>query len=340
MDTEKLAMSEKAIVKGNYSKYWVSLLVFIVVSWPPFYGYTFLKSYLDGFGFESTHFSIDIQEAIWFFFAGISDLWSGLPKFINWLFNYSLSLGILVFFLVFIGLSVNKKTKVKLTKITKNVYASLVDWLNRHHCTKVFLLSIISAFCTSLLVYSIFIFLLTSLTLVFLFSILGDIYGGNEAGKELIKNQCIYAPFDSDCPKIEIDGDKKSGLVVYSNEKSTFFATSDGRYQLNDKGRVVQFRPFKISQINGLGSETFIPEKWMANIKDRSAMLNDFIANNKDNLTAELVFKSLGDSDVKFHYKEFPAYRLSSTSTCSVGFPFNWETKEIVNVVQFGNCKN
>lgn len=340
MDAEKLAVSEKAIENTNYSKYWISLVVFIVVSWPPFFGYMFHQSYLADLGFQSVYVQLSVQESLWFFYSGMSWAIGKINDIQFKWFEFSIFIGGVVCVITFIDLMLKDSSREKVSVKIYSLLQKLSYENAKGNLTKSFFLSLIIWVFLSVVIFLLPKIILTVFVIVFLFSVVGDFFGSEAAKDELEQKVCIYAPFDSDCPKIEIDGNKKSGLVVYSNEKSTFFVTLDGRYQLNDKGRVVQFRPFKVSQIHGLGRKLFTPEKWKTSINDRSAMLNDFIANNKDNLSAERVFKVLGnsDSEKEFHYKEFPAYKLSATSTCSVGFPFNWETNEVVNVVKFGQC--
>jgi hypothetical protein len=124
------------------------------------------------------------------------------------------------------------------------------------------------------------------------------------------------------------------------NDKYIYFISSKGRYQTTLKGEVVMYKPFSLNfKINVPDSVKFNNNEWKINISSRVKMLEGFWGDKPEVVTGEYVLKQLGDSDATFHYDEFPAYKLSEITDCKVAFPFDWVSKEIVNVVFSGNCK-
>jgi hypothetical protein len=326
-------------MKGGFSKYRGAIAGFIILAWPPFYGYMFLHGYLSGLGYDNTHVSLDIQEAVWFFSAGMLGLWQNLDGVVSALMYIALALGVIVFMMLLLDLIFVDKIKSKYEDKIKEIKSVNYYAWAKNRIMRSLAISAISGGLIFLISFLVPIFIILAFTISFLFLIVGDTIGLKAAQSDFKNEICIYAKSDSNCAKVSINSVDNSGFIAYSNEKSAFFITSDGRYQLNDRGRVMQYRPFVVDTIKHFGKKSFDSALWASNVNGRSSILNSFISGNKKTLTADHVFKTLGPSDIEFHYPEFPAYKLSEKKDCNVGFPFDWESKRIVNIVLFGDCK-
>jgi hypothetical protein len=325
--------------KGWLSKYWGAIGGFIILSWPPFFGYMFLHGYLSGLGYGNTFVSLDVQETLWFFSAGISGVWGNLGGVISKIFYIALAAGIIMSLMLLFDFLFSEKIKSKYSDNINSIKdVNYYTWA-KEGFIRAILFSAFSGGTVFFVSYAVPFLLILAFSVFFGFLVIGDLIGSKDAVSDLKNEPCIYAKPESNCTLVNVSGKEVAGFIAYSNEKATFLITTAGRIQLNNKGRVIQSKPFLLDIVEGLGKAEFFRKKWVENIDGRSAMLNDFISKNKENLNADKVFKLLGKSDIEFHYKEFPAYKLSTNSTCSVGFPFNWETKEIVNVVRFGECQ-
>ncbi|MEH6345476.1 MAG: hypothetical protein V7785_10360 [Bermanella sp.] len=309
-------------------------LIAIVTSWVPFYGYMYLNAFLSGVGFESVYVSMDVWEAVYYFFSSTSEFWGRNFLEGNKYIYYSISIAVIIFIaliVIFYEISPPEPISFKVN-----------GWYISLKASKYykFLIALFIATLTGTVVYLLPYIVLIGFALIFLFAVVGNLFGLNDGRQTLVEEPCIYAGSDSYCASILIGEDHKVGYVAYSNEKHTFFVASDGLYYLNSKGRVLQHRPFIPSlKKYSLSRNRFDPNNWESNILSRWDMLEDYIENPEYELTRDTVLEHLGQSDSFFHYKEFPAYKLSEEPLCSVAFPYDRATKKVVNVVVYGECK-
>lgn len=317
---------------SKQNKILLAIVTIIITSWVPFYGYMYLNAYLAGLGFESVYVPVDIWEAVFYFFQATSSIFNVVDSIYVKKFTW---------FCLGIGLAVFIK------------YYFLDDWFNyyvqdyfnhsnerlKQSGNEHFLVSLVLGVGTAALIFSLPFIIALLLAFLFIFSVLGNSDGHKDGEKELITNECIYAKPNSDCSQVLINNKPTPGYVAYSNEKVTFFVTYNGRYFLNSKGHIVQYKPFN-KEIEPLSDNSlpFNTQNWKQDISSRRHMLEDFMNNDQTSITLKKVINELGKPDSLFHYPEFPAYKLSENSDCSIAFPYNWKDLKITNVVLFGNC--
>jgi hypothetical protein len=327
---------EVVVKKVFWTKSKKLALIALVTSWVPFYGYMYLNAFLSGIGFESVYVSMDVWEAVYYFFSSTSEFWGRDFLESNKYLYYSISIAVTTFIaLIVIFYEISPPEAVSLK--VNGWYFSLKDSKYYKFLTALFI-----AAMTGTAVYLLPYIILIGFALIFLFAVVGNLFGLNDGKQALVEEPCIYASSDSYCASILIGEDHKVGYVAYSNEKHTFFVANDGLYYLNSKGSVLQHRPFmpslKIYTENG---NSFDPKIWKSNIALRWGMLESFIESPKYELTRDIVLQHLGESDtkLKLHYSEFPVYKLSGNTNCRVAFPYDWVTEKVVNVVVFGKCE-
>lgn len=308
----------------------------IVTSWVPFYGYMYLNAFLSGVGFESVYVSMDVWEAVYYFFSSISKFWERDILEGNEYLYYSISIAVIIFIaLIVIFYEISPPETVSLK--VKGWYSSLKERKYYKFFTALFIAAV-----TGIAVYLFPYIILIGFAVIFLFAVVGNLFGLGDGKQALVEESCIYADNDSHCASILIGEDHRVGYVAYSNEKHTFFVANDGLYYLNSKGRVLQYRPF-IPSLRSYSkkSVSFDPELWRINIALRWDMIESFIEPSKYELTRDIVLQHLGESDtkLKLHYSEFPVYKLSEKTNCRVAFPYNWVTEKVINIVVLGKCE-
>ena len=329
----------------------VILVAFVatVTSWIPFHGYMYLNALLSGIGFESVYVSISVWEAVYYFLISINDIWQHLPDFNT---DYTIKVAVIssILFVLLITYfycidcmeRLGSKAIEKLEEFRTNRFYKLV-W------------SIAAALASGVLIFLLPILLVLIPALVFLFSVLGNTYGMTDGRNIMVDKKCIYAAAGSECVSVDINKVNRPGYVVYANNTHTFFVANDGLYYLNSKGRVLQHRPFipSLKKYAEKGT-SFDPKIWQNKVSLRWSLLEGFIENPEYELTRDIVLKNLGQSDSFFHYEKIPAYKLSKNKLsenklsenklsenkfCSVAFPYDLVTKNVVNVVLYGDCK-
>lgn len=323
--------------KVFWTKSKIVVAIAIVTSWAPFYGYTYLNGYVAGAGFEADYINLPIQEAVYYFLIGISDIW-GSDIFFHEIYRYiAIELGIFTFLITVYLLRVDytndrlKKFKIKRDKILESIKSNWYSTIAFSVATSVFVGGVVLVMP---------IILWGSLAIVFLFAILGNPIGINNGKDALIENICIYGKPGSDCNILRIGSDRLIGYSLYMNDKYIYFISSKGRYQSTLKGEVVMYKPFSLNfKINAPDTIKFNNKEWENNISSRAGMLEDFWSTKLEGITGEHILKQLGTSDDYFHYDEFPAYKLSDKTDCKIAFPVDWVSGKVVNVVFSGNCK-
>ena len=310
----------------------------IVTSWAPFYGYTYLNGYVTGAGFEAGYINLPIQEAVYYFLIGISDIWKS-DLFFHEIYGYiAIELGLFTFFIMVYLLRRGDFYNDKLKKLSDKRDTIIRSLRSNWYSTITF--SVATSVFVGAVMLAIPIMLWGSLAIIFLFAILGNPIGIHHGNDALVENNCIYGKPGSDCNILKVSDESLVGHPIYMNDKYIYFISSKGRYQTTLKGEVVMYKPFSLDlRINTANSIKFNVQKWNVNISSRANMLEDFWIERPEAVTGEFVTKHLGKSDAKFHYDEFPAYKLSDKTDCKVAFPFDWVDKEVVNVVFSGNCK-
>ena len=320
-----------------WTKSKIIVVIAIVTSWAPFYGYTYLNGYVAGAGFEADYINLPIQEAVYYFLIGISDIWKS-DLFFHEIYRYiAMELGIFTFFIMLYILRVDfYKDKLKKLSYTRDTIIRSL----RSNWYSTITFSITTSIFVGILMLAIPIMLWGSLAIVFLFAILGNPIGINNGKNALTESICIYGKPGSDCSILKVNNEELIGHSLYMNDKYIYYISAKGRYQTTLKGEVVLFKPFSLNlKINVPDTITFDHKEWKNNISSRAKMLESFWSERPEVVASQYVFNLLGKSDVTFHYDEFPAYKLSEKTNCKIAFPFDWVSKEVVNVVFSGNCK-
>lgn len=320
--------------KVFWTKSKIIVAIAIVTSWAPFYGYTYLNGYVAGAGFEADYIHLPIQEAVYYFLIGISDIWQSELFFNKFYYYMSVEIGIGVTLISIFLLRVNLKSNYVQSK-GKCILKSLQ---NNWYSTISF--SLITGLIAALFILAIPILVWGSLGLMFLVAIAGNPIGIKHGNDVLAENHCIYGSPESNCTILKAGDSNMIGHSLYMNDKYIYFISSKGRYQTTLKGEIVMYKPFSLNFIiNVPDSIKFNNDEWKNNIASRVKMLESFWSEKPKAVTGEYVLRQLGKSDVTFHYAEFPAYKLSEIADCKVAFPFDWVSNEVVNVVFSGNCK-
>lgn len=329
----KSSQAVEEVPKIGLPIYLKGFVSFIVLSWVPFYGYMYLNARLSGIGYQSVFVAIDVWEAVYYFIISATDLF----KYMYFGVEYAIAVlivGMAIFLtMLLVTCRCIPREKIKIIVAEKNT--KLSKFLRNN-----FVFSFVGAIFTAASLYVIPMAISIILGIVFLFSILGHVNGLKDGKDVLVGNKCIYAKPESSCVHLTINDLPKIGYVDYSNDKSTFFISNDGIYYLGAKGQVKQHKSFTLDLDMKVDSkEKFNANKWGEDVSSRVGMLKDFWNAKPEGVTGEYVLKQLGKSDVTFLYKDFPAYQLSKITDCKVAFPFDWISKEVVNVVFSGNCK-
>ena len=261
-----------------------------MTSWAPFYGYTYLNGYVAGAGFEADYINLPIQEAVYYFLIGISDIWKS-DLFFHEIYRYiAIELGIFTFLIMVYLLRVDytndrlKKFKIKRDKIIGSLKNNWYSTIAFSIATSVFVGAVMLA---------IPIMLWGSLAIVFLFAILGNPIGIHNGNDALVENNCIYGKPGSDCNILKVSDESLVGHPIYMNDKYIYFISSKGRYQTTLKGEVVMYKPFSLDlKINVPDSIKFNHKEWKNNISSRAKMLEDFWSERPEAVTGEYRFKA------------------------------------------------
>lgn len=318
---------------ANYRWLW-GIILAIIISWVPFYGYSYLNARISGIGFYSVFVTMDIWGGVNFFVVSFMDFFKN--DFLGWAFAKPALEVAVAIFIVMLIVTCRFWTRKKVKKFVTSTSGRFSKALKNN-----FFFSLISSFFIFLFVYLLPSAIAAVLAFVTFFSILGYIFGAQDGKAVLVEQSCIYGGSTDSCAQITINGAKKIGYVDYANANQTFFISNDGRYYLNSKGTVLQYVPFSIDlDIYPKKSKDFTAEKWASDVDVRASMLKSFIdePDSKDMFSRSYVVSILGEPEVLFHYEEFPAYKLSTKSDCAVAFPYDWGTELIVNTVILGDC--
>jgi hypothetical protein len=319
--------------KIGWPIYLKGFVIFIVLSWVPFYGYMYLNARLAGIGYQSVFITIDVWEAVYYFFISATDFFENTYLSLEYAL-YSMKMAGLIFIGLLLG-----TCKCLTSDRVKGFVKEGATWVSKVLKNN-FIFSFVAAFFSFILLYLTPAIITAIFSLIFLFSVLGHFYGIKDGKAVLNEIKCIYAKPNSSCVQLIVDGQPKRGHVDYTNDKHTFFISNDGIYYLGAKGQMKQYRPFTLElDIKVNSKEKFNLKEWQKNVSSRIEMLEGFWNARPSHVTGEYVLKQLGKSDVAFHYDEFPAYKLSVKTDCKVAFPFDWVSNEVVNVVFSGNCK-
>ena len=322
-----------------FSRYWELIVGFVLLSWPPFFGYIYFNAYLSGIGFEGFYVNLNIQESILYFLKGTVGIWE-----FNLIFNYSnvfIALMISVFVLI-ISIS-GWRWREDLKRIWPSLRMfMLTDYsYDTVGSIKSCFFSFFKSVLSFIFVMSVPVMFWGAMTIAFLMAIIADPLGENDGVELLQTERCIYPRQGMGCAEFKIGDEYKAGYLVYGSEKASFIINKNGRYVIGVKGNIIFHKPFENPIYESISNEDFDVLLWANDPGARPKMLFDIKNKYLDKVKLNDFRKYFGVSDSKgsYLYPEFPSYKLSDDKNCTVVFPFNWDNNLITDMRFFGDCK-
>lgn len=342
MDEEKLSNTKNEISVSDKAsflvRYWELMIGFILISWPPFFGFVYFNAFLTGIGFDGYHIDLSIQESIFYFLKGTVGVWG-----LNLIFNefnliVSLFISIFVFIITISGWKWKHDIKIGLISLRRFLAGGysyeVVGWPTS------FKFSLLKTVLSFIIIMCVPIILWGALALAFMMAIIAYPLGKNDGLDLLQSEKCIYPKPGDECAKFKVDGSFSSGYLVYGTDKKNFIINENGRYVVDVKGNVLFYRPFENSIYENSSNKKFDSSLWTKDISARPNMLFDLKSNYLEKINLIEFHKSFGLSDSRGSYlhPEFPVFKLSDEKDCVAVFPFEWKNKTIMDIRLFGNC--
>lgn len=328
--------SKRDYVKFKFlsnNKFIFTVVGFFLGSFIPYYGYLYLRGYLDYLGF-TTSIPVSAWEGGYYFLISFSDAFEYASYITDNLF-----LLLVCFFVILLLYNFLENIFISFFRDYLNLHKKGVDLFKNKKINRFFNLTVNSFFQGNSAAIAV-AFSIVVISIFYYGAILGAIHGVSEGKKSAVENRCIYAHPDSECSVIYSEEGKLKGYSPYSNDRQLFLLTNNGRYYLNNKGNVLEFKPYTLSLAKyAKENKRFDSKEWKLNVNVRWSMLESFIESEDRNWHYKSIEKLLGEPDGDiFHYSEFPVYKLSESTDCRIAFPYDWKTEVAVNTVLLGDC--
>lgn len=242
---------------------WAALIGFLT-AYTHFFGYSFFKAKLEAVGFDNVKLSLSTEESLYYAIEALSYAVFKIDNLVVLTQASSLLIGLMVggFFIPFIFYGIKKLNVYKESHPGLKEYESIGEYFTNliagkiHSFKFAFLLALPSSILTALFYVFFLGVVIYSITVFWLFAILGMAVG-NKTGQEEYVNQSVCKSFDwkdvtanrkLGCRTIDInDGDNSKtlkGKRLYKDDKTTYFITNNGAYEISVDGVVQVFIPF------------------------------------------------------------------------------------------------
>lgn len=249
----------------NKKLQYISIFIAAITAYSHFFGYSYLKGYLDGAGFPNAHIELSVQETIFYSYQAITDILNRAVLKVDSLDEMLLTASIRTGFmfsmvaLLFVGIALTLKKTNLIDKIkdkkANEVGSYLENTLIKTPLTPIksgifLVVPFIFGFAIQYVVIAFILFFvsITWLTLAF-----GYLIGFNE-GQSLTKSDvCHKKEWQQGesrrmgCNEISIASSEAplQGVRIYKGSKSTFFMTNKGAYEIDQNHNIVMFSPIQ-----------------------------------------------------------------------------------------------
>jgi hypothetical protein len=230
-----------------------------IASFILFFGYTYLKGYLEGAGFESPIINPSIYDLVYYFLVSIADAIAGLLKInsngglLKLIVTTAVSVGV-VFTALVLLYKYAAKLKIKdadSKEDSNNLFERLLE--KSGSSFKQYLIFLSASTITVTAAYAtVIIGLITLLALPWVIAVSGSVVGNAHGLKQFNKRVCVKAGWSErkeekipGCTELVLKSGKALfGKRLYKNKDVTFFITNDGAYEINSKKEIQYFKPF------------------------------------------------------------------------------------------------
>lgn len=234
-------------------------IIAIISAYSPFFGYSYLKGYLQGAGFRNTQISISVHEAIFQTASAFtkpllrtfeSDLiWQLLKSSIPLLIIFSIA----GFFIAIAPLFAKKNSNE--TKI--NLQDRLLSWMQDSTITwkRIIALSTMVPAIGICMQYIFLLLFIALLTLAWLTAYIGFLMGHSEGNKLISGDICTQKEWQPEetfrlsCDFLPLENGKELiGLRIHSGNAITYFITNDGAYEIKNQ-KVIQYTTIQRKEV-------------------------------------------------------------------------------------------
>ena len=240
----------------NYSIAWAGLATYY-----SFFGYSYLKGYLIGAGFNNAQIEISVQESI---FQTTNAMFNAVKiiaksNFLSSLFwpsvKYGFACAVIFGALAFLFFLARKYFKSKGSQPDAFVFDVWIkDWLIIKPFTlgKVAITALASFFAGFSFQYLLALFFITLFVFAWLVIALGNIFGQTMGSKLATHDICVSPDVETaskdshiSCTHLTLSqGKELIGKSIYSSETTIFFVTNEGAYEIDRNLRLLSFTKF------------------------------------------------------------------------------------------------
>ncbi len=229
-----------------------SVIFLILGKYFHYFGYTYTKGYLSGIGFNNPHIELTIMESISQSGGAIQFLLYKLITSLDaskfWQESFILGgiLSVIFFIFTFVTHIVYLKSRSSANQLA-NTKTSLLTWVKNpnKYLSKSIFTSIAGFFGGIFIMLISVFFLFLALSILWMFLVLGESIGVKSGKERLTFDICTTAPWKDKetnrlrCNEVNLstpyNGIKKLiGGRIYTNEKTIYFLTNCGSYELSN----------------------------------------------------------------------------------------------------------
>lgn len=254
----------------------VPILSSALVAFVPFHGYTYLIAKLKILGFNGIDINPKLYDLVYYAVESIAEPFTHFIDQFFYNILKSILLGVpvtgLLFGLLMLLLSFGQRAlrpRLKVPSSSEEYRVKYLRWFNNGAHSKKDALKLILATTMEVVsrlvgYFSALLFSLMLMLILFLFAISGTAIGENSGKKisrglvcidrDVTENE-LKRGFVFHCVEMVVDGEILKGRRVYSDDKSTFFITNDGAYQINTEGKVIYYRQVERLNVEGGSSD-------------------------------------------------------------------------------------